>query len=248
MKLYVIPFSHPALAARLALEHAGIEHEVVTLPPGFHAPILRVLGFRGRTVPALRMDGRKVQGSLAISRAVDALAPPRRLVPGESEARKRVEEAERWGERELQPIPRRLFRWALNRDPRLRRRLAETTGMPMPRLAAGVLKPVVAWFARASDAYDERIREDMERLPGLLDRIDDLVLEGVLGGEIPNAADFQVGTTVRVLLAFEDVAPAIEGRPAARLATSLVPEYPGRVPSVLPREWRPEPGSGGPVG
>lgn len=230
------------------LEHAGIEHEVVTLPPGFHAPILRVLGFEGRTVPALRFDGRKVQGSLEISRAVDALAPTRRLFPDDPEARKRVEEAERWGERELQPIPRRLFRWALNRHARLRRMLAETTGMPVPRLAAGVLKPIAAVFVRVSGAYDEVIREDMERLPRLLDRIDDLVREGVLAGESPNAADFQIGTTVRVLLAFEDVAPAMEGRPAARLAAGLVPDYPGRVPSVLPREWRPEPDSRGAAG
>ena len=41
-----------------------------------------------------------------------------------------VEEAERWGEAELQPIPRRLFRWALARDAGLRRRAARATGLP----------------------------------------------------------------------------------------------------------------------
>lgn len=239
VKLYVIPVSHPARAAHLMLAHAGVEHEVVSLPPGFHAAILRVLGFERGTVPALKMDGRKVQGSLEISRAVDALESARPLFPRDPDERREVEEAERWGERELQPIPRRLFRWALDRDAELRRELAETSGIPMPRLAGMLLKPVAARFARVSDARDEVVREDMKRLSDLLDRVDELIADGVIGEETPNAADFQIGSTVGTLLAFEDLVPVLEGRPAAVLARKLVPDLPGSIPPVLPKGWRP---------
>lgn len=241
VKLYVIPVSHPARAAHLMLEHAGVEHEVVSLPPGFHAAVLRVLGFERGTVPALKMDGRKVQGSLEISRAIDALGPAGSLFPPDPDARREVEEAERWGERELQPIPRRLFRWALNRDAGLRRELAATSGIPLPRLAGMALKPVAARFARVSNADDAAIRRDMTRLPALLDRVDELIADGVIGEETPNAADFQIGSTVRTLLAFEDLVPVLEGRPAAGMARKLVPDLPGSIPPVLPGEWRPAP-------
>ena len=66
---------------------------------------VRLLGFPGATVPALRIDGRRVQGSLEISRFLDSFVASRPLFPAEPEARRAVEEAERWGEQTLQPIP-----------------------------------------------------------------------------------------------------------------------------------------------
>ena len=60
----------------------------------------------------------------------------------------------------------------------------------------------------------------------------------MIGGEQLNAADFQIGTTVRVMLALEDYAPLIEGRPAEALARRVWPEYPYDVPSLLPAELR----------
>src|SRR3954470_21314796 len=101
--------SHPAQAARAMLEHKGIEYELVSVMPGSQPVALRLAGFRGRTVPALKLDGRKVQGSLAISRALEELQPDPPLFP--PDRREAVEEAEAWGERELQPLPRRFFRW-----------------------------------------------------------------------------------------------------------------------------------------
>lgn len=223
------------------LEQAGVGHDVVTLPPGIHALLLRARGFPGRTVPALWMDGRRIQGSLAISRAIDTHAPRAGLFPADPAERRRVEEAERWGERELQPIPRRLFRWALARDAELRRKLVEASGIPMPGLAGRALGPIAGWFARASGADDVAIRGDMERLPALLDRVDGWIAAGVIGWETPNAADHQIATTVRVLLAFEDLRLALADRPAEKLARSLVPAYRGEIPSVLPEGWRPPP-------
>ena len=69
--LYAIPPSHPAHAARLMLEHKGIEHKVVNLVPGTHAAVVRALGFRRGTVPAL--NPRAVR-SLRIDKFVERLA------------------------------------------------------------------------------------------------------------------------------------------------------------------------------
>lgn len=58
--LYAVHSSHSAHAARLMLEHKGIEHRVVNLVPGTHA--------------ALKLDGRRVQGSRTIARALEEAA------------------------------------------------------------------------------------------------------------------------------------------------------------------------------
>lgn len=75
--------------------------------------LLRLAGFGGFTLPALALDGRKVQGSRRIARVLDEVRPQRPLFPAKPERRARVEEAERWGEQVLQPVPRRLFRHLL---------------------------------------------------------------------------------------------------------------------------------------
>lgn len=237
--LYTIPLSHPAYTARLMLEHKGIEYRVVELLSGFHPLLLRALGFRAGTVPALRLDGRRVQGTLRISRALEETVPEPPLHPAEPERRRRVLEAEAWGERELQPIPRRILRWALNRDARLRRTLAELNGLPLLPLAGVAVKPVAAVFARLSRAYNDRVRHDLARLPGLLDRVDALIAEGVLGGPESNAADFQIAPTLRLMLACEDLRTLVRDRPAEDLALRLLPTYPGHVHAIVPPEWLP---------
>jgi len=238
-KLYVLSFSHPSLAALKMVERAGIEHEVVELPGGIHPFALRLLGFPRGTVPALRLDGRRIQGSLEISRAIEARGPAGVLFPLEPEKRRRVEEAERWGERELQPIPRRLFRWALMGDRGLRSRLLRRSGIPFPGAAAIVMRPLVARLARVAEVDDEKVHGDALRLPALLDHVDELIAEGTIGGVEPNAADLQIGLTLSALLAIADYRDAVEGRPAAELARRLHPGYPGSLPPVLPPAWRP---------
>ena len=74
-------------------------------------------------------------------------------------------------------------------------------------------------------------------LPGQLDRADGWIAEGVVGGEQPNAAHFQVATCVRLLLALDDLRPRIETRPVATLARRLAPDYPGRFREVFPPAW-----------
>src|SRR3954447_7614102 len=127
--------SHPAQAVKKMLEVKGLPYETTTLLPGFQ-PVVRLLGFPGLTVPALAIDGRKVQGSRAIARALDRIEPEPPLFPRDPAARAKVEEAERWGDDVLQPVPRRVLRWGLTRDRALRSWLARTAGIPAPDLAA----------------------------------------------------------------------------------------------------------------
>jgi glutathione S-transferase len=235
-KLYSLKVSHPSVAAHLMLERKRIGHRVVQLPPGFHPLVVRLAGFPGETVPALEIDGRHVQGSTEISRALDELRPEPALFPGDADRRRAVEEAEAWGERALQPVPRRFYRWGLVRRRDLRRRLAEVSGMPAAGLQAAVNGPLVRRFALMIGADDDAMRRDLDGLPAMLDRVDALIADGVIGTDEPNAADYQIGTTLRVMLSFEDLTPLIEARPAGALARRLVPGWPDRVPAFLPPE------------
>ncbi|MGN6556677.1 MAG: glutathione S-transferase family protein, partial [Solirubrobacterales bacterium] len=77
----------------------------------------------------------------------------------------------------------------------------------------------------------------LEKLPGLLDRVDAWIESGVLNGAQPNAADFQIAPSIGLMMTLDDLRPAIENRPAGALARRIVPNYPGRMPAVFPAEW-----------
>ena len=81
------------------------------------------------------------------------------------------------------------------------------------------------------------MKADLEALPAALDRIDALIADGTLGGEQPNAADYQIATSLRLMLCSEDMRRATEGRPAAALADRLVPRFAGKVDPAFPEEW-----------
>lgn len=236
--LFVIPGSHPSMAARLMLERKGVGYSRIDLVAAIHKPVLRVLGFPGTTVPALRLDGRRVQGSREIARALDEVIPRPPLLPGDPERRRAVEDAERFGDEELQPVPRRLSWWAIKREPATVGTFLEGAriGMPVP-LAVRSVGPIAAIAARYTRAGDEPVRGALAALPGMIDRVDALIAQGVLGGDEPNAADYQIATSMRLLLCFDDLRPVLDGRPAGRHARALVPTFPGRVPPVFPAGW-----------
>jgi glutathione S-transferase len=239
-RLYGIALSHPVLAARAMLDHKGLAYRYVELLPGAHPLSLFALGFRGATVPALKLpDGRRVQGSLAIARALETLIPAPSFYPSEPAARTDAQEAERWGEAVLQPIPRRLIRWGLRHRLQQRRWFADVaTPLPAPALMGIMLTPVVPAFVWQAGASDERVRRDLAELPGLLDEVDRLLESGVIGGEQLGAADFQIASTVRMLLAMGDVGRLVAGRPVQPFAERVVPDYPD-VPAALPSDWLP---------
>jgi glutathione S-transferase len=236
--LYVIPGSHPAMTARLMLEHKGIEYKRVDLMPVISKAVLKALRFPSVTVPALKLDDRRIQGSLQIARELDRLRPEPPLFPGDPERRTAVEEAERWGDETLQNMTRRILWNAVKRDRAAIGTYAEGARLGLPiSVAVKTAAPIIAASVRFNHATDENVRADLAALPGALERIDDWIAEGVLGGETLNAADFQIATSLRLLLSLDDLRPAIEGRPAGELAKRVVPEFPGRTDAVLPASW-----------
>src|SRR5919197_1532406 len=104
------------MTARLMLERKGIDYRRVDLMPVISKVALRGLRFPGVTVPALRIDGRRIQGSREIARELDRLVPEPPLYPADPERRAAVEEAERFGDEELQAPARRIVWNALHRD------------------------------------------------------------------------------------------------------------------------------------
>jgi glutathione S-transferase len=75
-------------------------------------------------------------------------------------------------------------------------------------------------------------------VPAVLDHVDELIGNGVIGGDQQNAADFQIATSVRALLTVQDLTPAFEGRQATDFAMRLVPEFGNDFPAgLLPAEW-----------
>jgi glutathione S-transferase len=237
-RLYVIPGSHPAMTARRMLELKGIDYKRVDLMPVISRGVLTALRFPGRTVPSLQISGRRLTGSREIARELDRIAPEPPLLPADEAGRAAVEAAETWGEQVLQPAVRRILWNALRRDRAPLASFAEGARLGIPvGLAVRTAAPIVAASARINSAGDGPVRSDLASLPGWLDRVDGWIGDGTLGGSELNAADLQIATSLRLAMTLDDVRPAIEGRAAGELAVRAVPEFPGRVPPVLPAAW-----------
>ncbi len=195
--------------------------------------------YGGQTVPGMRIDGERLVGSRAIMRRLDEIAPEPPLLPPPGDAAyARVLEAERWGDEVLQSVPRRLLDAAFLRDPASMESYAGDVKLVLPR---PLLRPALPLTARLmairNRAGDENARADLAGLPRQLDRIDELIAEGLLGGERPNAADLQIGSSIRLMMSIGDVRPLIEGRPCARLADYFPPMVGGVPAGVLPADW-----------
>lgn len=237
-RLYVIPASHPSIAAALMLDAKGIDYGRTDLLPVISKLVLRGFGFPRNTVPAMKVDGRRVQGSREIARELDRLRPEPPLFPADPQKRAAVEEAERWGDEVLQPPMRQILWWAIKRDKAPLRSYSEGARLGVPiGLALKTAAPIVALSARFNQADDEHVRRSLAEMPAMLDKIDAWIAEGVLGGEQPNAADFQIAPSLGLAMTLDDLRPAIESRPAGQLARRLVPDYPGKTPPILPPAW-----------
>jgi glutathione S-transferase len=236
--LHVTPFSHPCLAVSTALERYGLEHETVSLRSGPHGDEIEAIYGEGRrTVPAMLVDEEPVHGTSAIFERIDQLADEAELYP--AEVADSVREAERGVSEELQAAGRHLVFGALHFRPEA---LGTFAG-------SGMLDPAGTDFSirfvRGAWRYigitAELVATDLERLPGLLDRADELVAEGVMGRERPTAADFQVVSSLRLLLQIGDLRPLLEGRPATSLVERWFDLPPGDIPAgAFPVGWTPE--------
>jgi glutathione S-transferase len=254
-KLYVILGAHPSRTAMLMLEHKGIEYETTEVPPGLQPLVMRLLGFKADpgfarevddrpprmlrladrlgTVPALRLGERRAMTNRNIARFLDEYRPDPPLFPEDPERRQAVEEAERWGDEVLQMVARRLLlaaavdprRGLLNDgdDGRLGPLLYRRRGM---RRATGHVIARIAF--RANPDTEAAL---LSELPGMFDRVDAWIGDGVLDGEQLNAADFMIAPSLAVLTYRADLAAEIERRPAIGLIDRLLPD-----PHAAPRE------------
>jgi glutathione S-transferase len=241
VKLYTVPGSHPCAAVEVALRLKSIEYERISLLP-MSQIMWGPLRYGGTTVPGLRIDGERLAGSRTIMRRLDTLAPEPPLLPPLSDAvaRARVLEAERWGDEVLQAVPRRILDAAFLRDPACMESYAGDAKLPLPRAAMRPALPLTAkLMARRNHAQDDKVQSDLAALPAQLDHIDAWIADGVLGGEQPNAADLQIGSSIRLLRTIGDVRSLVDAHPACSLTRWFEPQAGEAPPGTLPAEWLP---------
>jgi glutathione S-transferase len=242
IRLFVIPGSHPCAAVEVALRRKGLPFRQVNLLPMAQVALGPLL-YGGATVPGMRLDGERLVGSRTIMRRLDELAPDPPLLPVDPGARERVLEAERWGDEVFQSVPRRILDAGFLRNPAAMESYVGDAKLPLPPAMLRPALPLTAkLMARRNHAEDDLVRADLAGIPGHLEKIDAWIEEGLLGGEEPNAADLQIGSTIRLLETLADVRPLIEGPPAhpAAALTRYFPAMAGSVPAgTLPAEWLP---------
>ncbi len=247
-KLYVIHGSHACRTAMLVLDHKGIRYRTVALPTGAHPMAVRMLGFPGNrapirsvdgsskgvlagmdrlgTVPALDHAGQKIQTNGRIIEFAEQLRPEPPLFPADPARRAAVEEAVRWGDGPLQMASRRavLAACAGGLDA-VHERGADGRLGPLLARSARLRRIDTAFAGRAIFKAGEAQSEDLLAAIGpMLDRIDDWVADGTLGGEHPNAADLTVAPCLALLDYRLDLRPDLRARPCYEVIERLLPE------------------------
>jgi glutathione S-transferase len=170
------------------------------------------------------------------------LQPDPPLFPADPELCARVEEAERWGEREFQSVPRRIARYGFARNSQLRRTLIRRRAKRSGTVAVLLSEPFARYYGRVVEPDGLRpdeagVRHDLAALPEMLDRVDGMLADRTLALDPPNAASIQILATVRAIGAFADLRGYLAGRPAAAAAAELFPRDPGPIPAYLPVGW-----------
>src|SRR3954465_7390972 len=172
-QLIGVPGSHPCVSAELMLRLKGVEFSRFDLPNMTHKAILPLLRFRGSTVPVIKLDGRRVSGTMKIARALEALVPEPPLFGDET-----IEGAEAWADAVLQDGVRQLSRYSIGKDDEAMATFltAPLLGIPAGTVRATLpaLRPVVALQMRVNE---QTARACLDALPGQLDRVDALLAE-----------------------------------------------------------------------
>jgi glutathione S-transferase len=243
-KVYVIVGSHACRAAILMLEYKEIPYRAVELPTGVHPLLVRARGFPGSrkpirtvdgathrqlalldrlgTVPALLLDGERVQTNRRIARHLERIRPDPPLFPAQADRRRAVEEAETWGDDVLQMAARRL----VLATPVHELRDGAACGRLGPlltrsdRMRGMLARGAAQSFRAGSDRADGLLRA----IPPLLDKVDGWVDEGILSGEQLNVADFTIAPSLALLSYRPDLASELAARPAGRLLDRVLPE------------------------
>jgi glutathione S-transferase len=220
------------------LHRKGLDYERTDFPPVMSRLIVRRLArFPGDRVPALKVDGRRFQGTEAISRELETIQPEPPLFPADPALRGRVEGIQAW-DHYFQDIPRKIIWWALKRRKKDQASFLKGYRIGLPAwLAVATSPPLIRMGMRLNGTSDEVVQRQIAALPPALDQIEGWMRDGVIGGEVPNAADYQLATGISLLEAFADFEPAIRDRPAADLARRYAPDPPGHIGPVFPDGW-----------
>ncbi|CAB4909323.1 unannotated protein [freshwater metagenome] len=235
--LHVLPPSPPCRTVEAALQLKGLAYEKIDLTPGRHQEVMaEVYGPDRLTVPGLLIDEERVHGSVAILERLEELQPePALYPPAIAEA---VHEAERWGDGRLQDLSRLLPWGSLHFRPESLGTFGGGTALDAAGTDFAIKVIRGTWKYHGLTA--QVLYDGLQDLPAILDRIDALAQDGTIGTDHVNAADLQIGASVRTLLTVGDLHPLIEGRAGAEIARRLFPEYPGLVPAgALPEGWVP---------
>jgi glutathione S-transferase len=213
--LYAIPGSHAVRTGELMLEHKGIPFRRVNFPPGPHRVLVRLLGFPGDRVPAVKFeDGRRAQGTRELPRVLDELVPEQRLVPDDPEGL----EAEAWADDVLQQWARRMVASTGAHDPDAlaghgtdgRLGVLLTRGdLPRRMVARAVLK--------VFRVTKEQEQDDRERTGEILDRVDAWIEKGVLNGDELRSPDFAVASSLALVEYILALQPELRRRPLMAL-------------------------------
>jgi glutathione S-transferase len=232
--LHALPPSHPCMTAAAALDLKGLEYERVDFAPGDHVEKMQEIYGEGRsTVPGLLIDDEPVHGSRAILARLEEITPEPLLYPSDE-----VREAERWGDEELQDLGRRLPWGVLHFRPEAMGTFAGGPPLDGPGTDFAIKYVRASWRYHGITAA--RLHDDLAGLPGKIDHVERLAEQGVIDGEQGNAADLQIGATIRVLLPIVDLRPLLAGTAAERIALRFFPTYPGEVPAgAYPAGWVP---------
>jgi glutathione S-transferase len=235
--LHVVPFSHPCLAVSTALDWLGREYETVELVSGQHAEeVERIYGEGCRTVPGLLVGEEPVHGTATIFARLGELHPESDLYPEASAARIRA--AETGVAEDLQMSARVLVFGALHFRPESMGTFAGAGQLDPPGVDFAIRTMRATW--RYLEISAERVHATLQELPAQLDAVDALIEAGAAGGEQPTAADFQLGSSLRLLAQIGDVRPLIAERPAATIATTWFDRGSGDVPAgAFPPGWVP---------
>jgi glutathione S-transferase len=197
------------------LEHKGVDFRRVNFPPGPHRLLVRLIGFPGDRVPAVKFDdGRRAQGTRELPRVLDELVPEPRLVPDDP----RALEAERWADDVLQQWARRMVASAGARDPdALAGRGADgrlgvlLTRHERPR------RTVARAVLMAFRVTKEQLRDDRERTGEILDKVDGWVAEGVLNGDELRSPDLAIASSLALVEYIVALQPELRRRPLMKL-------------------------------
>jgi glutathione S-transferase len=219
----------------------------VILPVGIHPLLVRLHGFpaaaaprrtgRSRpgllalfdrlgTVPAMKLDGERIQSNHEIARFLDRRHPEPPLYPADPDRRRAIEEAEKWGNEVLQMVARRItFMGVLHgRDGLVNRGGDGRLGPLLWR--NDTVRYFGAKFAGRSTfkATPGEEAELLSQVPELLDRVDRYIADGALNGEELNAADFMIAPSLALFYYRPDLRPLVEARPLNAFVDRLLPE------------------------